>query len=187
MGGARRGPPNRRGGPYQTKEISPSFDLDDVEELSELLEQLLDQLHTRLHPASKPNAGTDLPEGGTLNRDAVPSLPSSRILRRLIRQRRRRSDYLPADLFSEPAWDMLLDLAAMDVEGRQVSVTSLCLASGVPISTALRWIAALEAHGIITRVHDQADRRRVFVHLTGFARRALARYFADSRMRDGQL
>ncbi len=61
---------------------------------------------------------------------------------RIIRQRQLRARFFDGELFADPAWDMLLDLTAARVEARRVSVTSLCIASGVPPTTALRWIGA---------------------------------------------
>ena len=48
-----------------------------------------------------------------------------------------------AELFGEPAWDILLDAAIMEGQGRSVSVTSACLAADVPPTTALRYLSAL--------------------------------------------
>lgn len=57
-------------------------------------------------------------------------LPDPRLLRRVINQRQLRAQVFPAELFSDPAWDMLLDLTAAHAEHKRVSVTSLCIASG---------------------------------------------------------
>jgi DNA-binding MarR family transcriptional regulator len=69
-------------------------------------------------------------------------------------------------LFADPAWDILLDLYAERHSPRACAVTNLCQAAHVPATTALRWIARLEAHGCITRSPDPTDGRRVYVHLT---------------------
>lgn len=159
-------------------ELVEVFDRDQSVSLCRMLERIVGQLHARLKNDSLTNTG-DLPEGGTLAGAAIPALPSARSLRRLIKHRHHRMDYLPNDLFSDPAWDMLLDLAAADVENRRISVTSLCIASGTAPSTALRWIGLLEQHKIVTRTPDTVDKRRIFVCLTDMARRAIACYFAD--------
>jgi len=105
-------------------------------------------------------------------------LPDPRLIRRFIRQRQLRARFFEAALFADPAWDMLLDLAAARAEQKQVSVTSLCIASGVPPTTALRWIGQLTAAGLLERVEDEADRRRAFLALSDTAAEAMARYFA---------
>lgn len=83
-----------------------------------------------------------------------------------------RQNYFPDGLFSDPAWDMLLDLTHARLTGKRVSVSSLCIASRVPATTALRRISDLVSEGLVTRIRDENDGRRVFVDLTddGFSR-----------------
>jgi DNA-binding MarR family transcriptional regulator len=69
----------------------------------------------------------------------------------------------------EPQWRMLLDLC---VNG-PASVTSLCLASGAPPTTALRHLGELEADGFVARSDDPRDARRHYLDLTGKARAML--------------
>ncbi len=112
-------------------------------------------------------------------RPARAPLPDPRLVRRIIRQRQLRSRFFDADLFADPAWDMLLDLTAARVEHTRVSVTSLCIASGVPPTTALRWITQMTEAGLFQRHEDDSDRRRAFIALTDKAAEAMARYFAE--------
>lgn len=114
-----------------------------------------------------------------LTRATRPPLPDPRLVRRIIRQRQLRARFFDGDLFADPAWDMLLDLAAARAEHTRVSVTSLCIASGVPPTTALRWISQMVEAGLFQRVEDEIDRRRAFVALTDRAADAMARYFAE--------
>ena len=108
-----------------------------------------------------------------------PPLPDPRLVRRVIRHRQLRSRYFDAQLFADPAWDMLLDLCAARAEHRRVSVTSLCIASAVPPTTALRWISQMVEQGVFVRVGDDADRRRAFIELSDRSSDAMARYFAE--------
>ena len=110
---------------------------------------------------------------------AKPRLPDPRVVRRVIRQRQLRARFFDSDLFADPAWDMLLDLTAASGERARVSVTSLCIASGVPPTTALRWIGQMTEAGLFMRVEDENDRRRAFIALTEKAADAMARYFAE--------
>jgi DNA-binding MarR family transcriptional regulator len=82
-----------------------------------------------------------------------------------------------ASLFSDPAWDMLLDLMLAHLSGKQVYVTSLCIAAGVPIATAFRRIEDLAAKGLVTKTRDSKDTRRVFVELTEAGMQKMANYF----------
>lgn len=124
-------------------------------------------------------AATDSDPGDRLVRAARPPLPDPRLVRRIIRHRQLRARFFDGDLFADPAWDMLLDLTAARAEHTRVSVTSLCIASGVPPTTALRWIGQMTESGLLERVEDEADRRRAFIALTDKAADAMARYFAE--------
>lgn len=88
------------------------------------------------------------------------------LVRRLIRLRRDRDRHFPAEIFADPAWDMMLDLAASRLEGRRVAVSSLCIAASVPTTTALRWIRSLSEAGIFERATDPADARRTWISLS---------------------
>ncbi len=114
-----------------------------------------------------------------LVRSVRPPLPDPRLIRRIIRQRQLRARFFDGDLFADPAWDMLLDLTAARAEHTRVSVTSLCIASGVPPTTALRWIGQMTDAGLLQRVEDETDRRRAFITLSDQASDAMARYFAE--------
>lgn len=126
--------------------------------------------------------GADLPAFGAapMPATAVP-LPDPRMVRQIIANRQARAQFFDPALFGDPAWDMLLDLTAAQGEGAQVSVTSLCIAAGVPATTALRWLTQMVETGIFQRVPDPADRRRAFIALSDKALTGMARYFASLR------
>jgi CheY-like chemotaxis protein len=87
-------------------------------------------------------------------------------LRTIISARGLRSRFFPSDLFADPAWDILLDLARAKLEGQQVSVSSVCIAASVPMSTALRWVRQMTDSGLLQRWIDPKDRRRDLIALT---------------------
>lgn len=123
--------------------------------------------------------GSRDPAGKQPMRKTRPALPDPRLVRKIIRQRQLRGRFFQSDLFADPAWDMLLDLTAARVEHKRVFVTSLCLASGVPPTTALRWISQMTEMGLFCRAEDDSDRRRAFVTLSDKACDAMASYFAE--------
>jgi hypothetical protein len=106
-------------------------------------------------------------------------LPDPRLVRQVIANRQARGRFFDPALFGDPAWDMLLDLTAAQAEGGQVSVTSLCIAAGVPATTALRWLTQMVESGIFVRLPDPADKRRAFIAMSDAASAAMARYFAS--------
>ena len=90
--------------------------------------------------------------------------------------RQKRRSLFNQALFGEPAWDILLDLFIQTARCRRVSVKSACQASGVPVTTALRWLAKLEAYRMIKRIPAAHDRRVHYLSLTDEAQLALARW-----------
>ncbi|WP_454017776.1 response regulator [Azospirillum sp. Marseille-Q6669] len=98
------------------------------------------------------------------------------VLRTLQQSRVARDKYFPKGLFEDPCWDMLLDLMANHLRGRRISVSSLCMASGVAQTTALRRITELHDRGLVRRIADEKDGRRVFIELTEQGIAALSGY-----------
>lgn len=99
-------------------------------------------------------------------------------LRTIARLRRQRGEFLDADLFSDPAWDMLLDLTAAGIEGKQVPVSSVCAAAQVPLSTGLRQVKHLVEMGWVIRRQDPNDKRRDLLTLSEDAFQAMKRFLA---------
>ena len=102
------------------------------------------------------------------------------IARSFYKIRSARSQFLPADLFAEPAWDILLDLVIQRSLGRRVSITSLCIASGVPPTTALRWVSMLIENGLVVRIESDQDRRKAYIALTEKGLRAMRSILIDA-------
>lgn len=86
--------------------------------------------------------------------------------RRELARRQMRQKFLPHEWFSEAPWNLMLDLFAQELSGREVSITSACLAAGVPTTTALRCIGSLVDTDMIVRSPDHSDERRSFVRLS---------------------
>ena len=84
-------------------------------------------------------------------------------IRELLKKEAKRREIGGGELFGDPAWEMLLDLLLAKVEGRQVSVSSACIASGAPMSTALRLVRRLVDDGVLRKLADETDRRRHFL------------------------
>ncbi|GAA4030465.1 hypothetical protein GCM10022281_07340 [Sphingomonas rosea] len=100
-------------------------------------------------------------------------------LRAIMRARRLRGSFFPADLFADPAWDIMLDLYQAELTQYRVPVSSLCIASGVPATTALRWIRTMTERGLLVRRDDPRDGRRVFVEMSPETSAAMRHYFAE--------
>jgi hypothetical protein len=130
----------------------------------------LAQLSAQPRPAnsdSRPNSDQDF---AAVSADSVMQV---------IRARRLRSRFLPGDLFADPAWDMMLDLFHAGLMQRRVSVSTLCSESGVPPTTALRWMTALVERRLFVRRADPHDGRRFFVELAPAMSEAMKQYFVE--------
>jgi len=84
----------------------------------------------------------------------------------LIDQRRLRRRFLSDELFHEPAWDMLLALYIAWHANKVMNVKTLVSAADAPVTTSQRWIDHLAKLGLVTRVVDPTDRRRIEVTLS---------------------
>jgi DNA-binding MarR family transcriptional regulator len=91
--------------------------------------------------------------------------------------RKIRGKHLPEELFSDPCWEMLLDLYECHLTGTDVTVTGLGVMSGAALSTALRRMHELQAHELINRVEDRQDKRRTYVKLTDKGLSAVDSFF----------
>ncbi len=115
---------------------------------------------------------------------SIPRVTAN-FIRETIKLRRMRDNHFDADLFADPAWDILLDLLAARLEDKSVSVSSLCIAAAVPATTALRWITGMTENGMLLRRMDPKDARRVFIELSEDVAQKLLAYFLDIRSRSG--
>jgi DNA-binding MarR family transcriptional regulator len=129
-----------------------------------------DDLHLEVEQAA---------QSGTETASATPQSTLASRIHRILKLRASRTAIFSDGLFADPAWDMLLDLYIAHLEGRLEAVSSICVASGVPSTTAIRWIKLLEHQGWVCRSPDPTDGRRCFLALTGKAQAAMERFFAQ--------
>lgn len=73
----------------------------------------------------------------------------------------------------DPAWKILVILAQTPEGSDKASVSGISHGAEVPLTTALRYIAAMEAQGIIERVPHPNDKRQTMLRLTGEGRRRM--------------
>jgi DNA-binding MarR family transcriptional regulator len=66
----------------------------------------------------------------------------------------------------------------MEGRGRRVSISSACVGSDAPASTALRYLSELEERNLLERELDPLDNRKRYVKLTARGRRLLREYIA---------
>jgi len=97
---------------------------------------------------------------------------------KLIQNNRRSRDRLfPACNGGDPSWEIVLFVLEQEVLQRSVSVTSACHATAIPQTTAMRKIDELVDAGLLARIPDEDDRRRVLLSSTPSCRESARRYF----------
>jgi DNA-binding MarR family transcriptional regulator len=136
--------------------------------------------------------------GGMVGADAAPRLPAAngkadanphaipdgfdfrvgvRSARNLRRLRRSLFGY---EIYSGPAWEILLHLFESHVLDRRDTVGNVTDGTELPGATALRWMARLEQQALIRLRDDHLDRRRRWVELTGAGVELMTRYFSGA-------
>lgn len=94
----------------------------------------------------------------------------------LLAARRARRKFFPPDLFHEPAWEMLVALFIVYETDHSMNVKQLVGCSDAPATTSQRWIDHLHKSGLINRVTDTEDRRRIDISLSEKGHEAMTRY-----------
>jgi len=97
-------------------------------------------------------------------------------LKQTIAARKERKKHLPTVEFKDPAWNILLELMLAHMEQAPITVTSLCLSTGVPTTTALRRLEDIVKAGLAERHSDPLDKRRILVRLTVRGVSAMTQY-----------
>src|ERR1700740_2046231 len=110
--------------------------------------------------ASRLSLSTD--GGSAADQDGAPDIDRIMcFLSKLKRVGELRLSISDKELFADPAWDMLIELSINQIHGRPISVSSLCVASKAPATTALRYISRMVEQGLLDREADPNDSRRI--------------------------
>lgn len=91
-----------------------------------------------------------------------------------------RNRHFPAGYFSDPAWDILLDLDKAERENLNFHIANIGHDANIPLTTLLRYLATLEKDGFVTRGSDPTDRRKSLVRLSDKGRELLDKVFEDT-------
>lgn len=146
------------------------FSNQEIAELKSRIDQIHDLLASR---GDEAEAGFTGPANGN-------EAPRSALLDQVsftIHVRRIRRSHFGTSELSGPIWDMMLDLVLADTHGRALSASDLATGAGVPLSSGLRMISAIERLGFAQRSIDERDRRRTIVRLTAAGIDRMASYF----------
>ena len=93
--------------------------------------------------------------------------------------RRAREALFDRHLFSDPAWDIILELYAAKLSDRTMSFGELTRAIDVPKSVISRWISALGEAGVVDTGSDPSVTDASSIKLTAQAATKLAQLFGE--------
>ncbi|MFN3433235.1 MAG: hypothetical protein ACK4ZY_02465 [Sphingomonas sp.] len=141
-----------------------------VKDLTTQLSAIAVEFGTRADRLAGSDGGTVAPSDG----DAQPE--ARELAKQLLAQRMARFDHFPAELFHEPAWDMLLALFIAHEERRTMNVKTLVASAHAPVTTSQRWIDHLHKLKLVDRVIDPLDRRRMEISLSDAGLTAVTAY-----------
>jgi DNA-binding MarR family transcriptional regulator len=130
--------------------------VDLIKDLTAKLSAVAEEFNGRVAKAAEPVLPSEEPNEAALVDHANVVLA----------ERRMRRQFLPAELFHEPAWDMLLALFAARDDRMPMNIKALVSMSDAPVTTSQRWIEHLHKLKLIDRVIDPTDRRRVEISLS---------------------
>jgi len=150
----------------------------ELQRLSLLIDEPGQGASTTPRHAQLPQGGLHLPgPSATAAELSTPALAD--FIRDLLKKETKRRGIGGGDLFGDPAWEMLLDLLLAKIEGHTVSVSSACIASGAPMSTALRLVRRLVGEGVLCKLPDETDRRRHFLIINPKFEQPLLEYLSE--------
>jgi predicted transcriptional regulator len=133
-----------------------------------------------LADTAEASARVDQPEQNLRSGERGGDLSNRSLLalaRMIYKARRGRAEFFGADLFADPAWDILLELFIAELCGKRTSTTRLCIAAAVPPTTALRYATHLESLGLVSRASCDTDARILLRSITPKGFRLMRDYF----------
>ena len=96
---------------------------------------------------------------------------------RYMENRNLRNKMISQELFSDPCWDILMDVFSARLNEKNISVSAVATAGNMSHTTGLRYIDTLEKIGYIYRERDDWDGRRIFVKISDETFTMMKEYF----------
>ncbi|WP_109357454.1 helix-turn-helix domain-containing protein [Sphingorhabdus sp. EL138] len=111
---------------------------------------------------SSENDETDTPD------PAVEDITAAELIHRaerLLKWSRLKADTLNlgSGLFADSCWNMCLDTYICDLKGQKITVSSIAHSSGIPMTTAMRYINVMAEEGLLEKSPNPSDNRMIFI------------------------
>lgn len=137
------------------------IDMGNVNEELAALESLLSQIQTKIDSVRQ-IAATD---ESTAKPETINDAELVVRAENLLKWSRLKAQFLNlgTGLFSDSCWDMCLDIYICDLKEEQITVSSVAHSSGIPMTTAMRYINVMSEEGLLEKTPNPSDNRMVFV------------------------
>lgn len=96
--------------------------------------------------------------------------------------KRRDDAFNDQELFSQPVWEMLIQIFFLHLSGDNIPVSKICEDSHLPMSTARRWLQILERKSYIVLDAGIADSLDERIQLTDHAIAVLSSVIMEERV-----
>ena len=106
----------------------------------------------------------------------VAAAEANDVVAQIIRARRLRGDIFRQELFSDPAWDILLALFQARLRQQGTSISELAGSVAISSTTLDRWLDALNADGLVVQAPDPSDPSQTLVELSARGSGAMERW-----------
>ncbi len=70
---------------------------------------------------------------------------------------------LGSGLFADSCWNMCLDVYICDLKDQKITVSSIAHSSGIPMTTAMRYINVMVEEGLLEKSPNPSDNRMIFI------------------------
>lgn len=99
---------------------------------------------------------------------------------KIYQARLERRQFFEYPIFNDAGWDTLLAVYVFDAAGRTLSASQLCCAVDASATSSLRMQRRLVDVGLLQRLNDPLDGRRVLIELTTEGRQRLENYLSHT-------
>lgn len=82
-------------------------------------------------------------------------------------------------LFADSCWNMCLDIFICDLKNELITISSVAHSSGIPMTTAVRYINVMAAQGLLEKTLNPSDQRMTFVSTSAAGKEKITKLLAD--------
>ena len=99
---------------------------------------------------------------------AIANIDTAELIQRaekLLKWNRLKAEILNpgSGLFADSCWNMCLDTCICDLKGKKITVSAIAHGSGIPMTTAMRYINVMVEEGLLQKSPNPSDNRMIFL------------------------